>query len=281
MTAALRPPHRAPAALFDDILCGVDGTRGAYDAVRQAAVLAQPAARLTLLAVTALHGGGTEQTAAMAPVHAKRALTRARTIAVALGAQDVETEVDDGGPVADRLLAHARRHHLLAIGAPPMARFAHILVGGAASEVAHLLPTSMLVARRPPARVTFGERMLVASDGSARSEGLVDFAAELARERGATLVLVHAFHGESGPHPAAIAAQVERVTAALGQDSVIRVERGSPRSLILATARAERCSLIIAASRRLSGLRALGSLCERLVHDAPCSVLVMRPEDVR
>ena len=277
----LRQPDRSPVPIFDDILCGVNGTRRSYEAVRQAAMLAEPGAHLTLVAVTAVRGEGTQRTAAIGPERARRALAHARRVALAAGIEDVTVDMDDGAPVTERLLARAHDHHLLAIGAPAMSRIAHILVGGTATEAAHLLPASVLLVRRPLARVTFGERILVASDGSHRSEGLVDFAAELARQRGASLVLVHAFHGETGAQPTAIATQVERVTAALGEEAAVRIERGSPRNLILSTAETERCSLIIVASRRLSGLRALGSLSERLVHDARCSVLVMRPEDVR
>jgi nucleotide-binding universal stress UspA family protein len=276
----LRQLDSSPVPIFDNILCGVDGSRGSYEAVRQAAALAEPGARLVLVAVTAVRGARSQQTAAIAPERARRALAHARRLALAAGVEDVTVDIDDGAPVTERLLARARDHHLLAIGAPAMSRIAHILVGGTATEAAHLLTASVLLVRRPPAGVTFGERMLVASDGSDRSEGLVDFAAAFARRRGASLVLVHAFHGETGAQPTAIAAQVERVTAALGEEAAVRIERGSPRNLILATAETERCSLIIVASRRLSGLRALGSLSERLVHDARCSVLVMRPEDV-
>src|SRR5665213_137250 len=281
VTQPLQQPDRSLVSIFDDILCGVDGTRRSYEAVRQAALLAEPGARLTLVAVTAVRGEGTQQTATIGPARARRALEHARGVALAAGVEEVAVEIDDGAPVRERLLARAHDHHLLAIGAPAMSRIAHILVGGTAPGAAHLLPASVLIVRRPLMRVTFGERMLVASDGSDRSEGLVDFAAEFARQRGASLVLVHAFHGETGPQPTAIATQVERVTAALGEEAAVRIERGSPRNLILDTAARERCSLIIVASRRLSGLRALGSLSERLVHDARCSVLVMRPEDVR
>jgi len=266
--------------LLDDILCGVNGSRASYEAVRQAAVLAGPRGRLSLVAITALRGAGSQCTASIAPGRAARALAHARRLAVEAGVEDVAVGIDDGSPVVETLLGRARTHGLLAVGAPLMPRFAHVLVGGTASEAAHLLPTSLLVARRPPAAGRFGERMLVASDGSARSDALVDFAIALAAERDATLMLLHAAHGETRPHPVAIAAQVERLVAALGDRACVRIESGRPRTLIIDAAGADGCSLIVVASRRLSGLRAIGSLSERLVHDARCSVLVMRPEDV-
>jgi nucleotide-binding universal stress UspA family protein len=264
--------------MFDDVLCGVDGTRGSYEAVRQAAVLAGPGARLTLLAVAALTGAGQHHAAAIAPERAKRVLARAHRIAVAAGVETVETEIDESAPVAETLLERAREHQMLAIGAPFMPRMAHLLVGGTATRAAHRLPTPLLVARRPPPRFEFPEHMIVASDGSGRCDGLVEFATALARDHGSSLTLVHAArHGDGGT---AVAAQAARVAAALGDRGHAYIEHTRPLGLLLRVAQLERCSLIIVASRRVSGVRALGSLSERLVHDADCSVLVLRAEDV-
>ena len=61
----------------------------------------------------------------------------------------------------------------------------------------------------------------------------------------------------------------------------MRIEPGRASGLIVETAVAEHCSLIIVSSRRVGGISALGSVSERVVHDAPCSVLVVRPEDLQ
>jgi nucleotide-binding universal stress UspA family protein len=269
----------ARGRLEDDIVCGVSGSRLAYEAVRQAAALAGPGARLTLVAVTAVRGAGQQRTASLAPARARRALDHARRLAARAGI-DATAEIDEGAPVAETLLQRARDHRLLAIGPPSMSRVAHLLVGGTATAAAHVLPASVLVARRPPAHVGFAERILVATDALERSDGLVDYATELARERGAELILVHATHDGSAEQAARLAGQVERVTRALGGHASVRIERGRAHDLILAVAASERCSLIVLSSRRLSGLRALGSVSERIVHDARCSVLVVRPEDL-
>jgi nucleotide-binding universal stress UspA family protein len=75
--------------------------------------------------------------------------------------------------------------------------------------------------------------------------------------------------------------QAKRAAGVLGDRMSVRVEPGRPLNVILAAAALERCSLIVVVSRRLSGVRALGSVSERLVHDARCSILVVRPEDLR
>jgi nucleotide-binding universal stress UspA family protein len=268
------------ARILDDVVCGINGSRASYEAVRQAAVLAGADARLTLVAVTAVRGAGSQRTASIAPERARRALLYARRLAVKAGVEDVTVEIDDGYPVVQTLLEHARAHGLLAIGAPFMSRMAHLLVGGTATQAAHLLPSSLLVVRRAPVDVRFAERIVVASDGSPPSDTLVDFVTELAVERDASLVLVHALRGEPQDEFAVVNGQAERAASVLGDRVSLRVDPGRPLSVILATAAVERCSLIVVASRRLSGVRALGSVSERLVHDARCSILVVRPEDL-
>lgn len=266
-------------AVLADILCGVDGTKVAYEAVRQAAWLTGPSGHLTLLSVTAVAGSGTFRTAAIAPSRAQRALATAGRMALAMGVA-ADTAIDERGPVTEVLLEHAGAHGLLAIGPPPMSRVAHILVGGTATTAAHVLPASVLVARRQPAHTEFGEDIIVASDALETSSELVRFATALALAHGSTLTYVHAIDGAPKRHPTRIAAQVEYVTHALGDRARIRIEPRHPYELLVATAKLERSSLLVVGSRSGGNLRAVGSVSERLVHDAPCSVLVMRPEDV-
>jgi len=274
------PQLGSGARLLDDVLCGVDGSRHAYEAVRQAAELAGPGGHLTLLAVSGVRGEGRHRTATLAPVRAQRALDRAERSAVEAGVA-ADCEIDERSPVADVLLERARGHGVLAIGPPSMSRVAHLLVGGTATIAAHVLPASVLVARRAPNGTRFPDRILVASDALDRSDELVDFAIGLAGEHDASLTLLHAIQGEQSHHPTRVAAQVERVTRSLGDQAAVRIAPSRARALIVETAAAERCSLIVLSSRRVGGLRALGSVSERVVHEAPCSVLVVRPEDLQ
>lgn len=267
------------SGILDDVICGVSGSRLAYEAVRQGAWLTGAEGRLTLVAITAVRGSGQQRTAALSPERASRALRHAQRVAAQAGVAAV-AGIDDGAPVGETLFARAREHGLLAIGPPTMPRMAHLLVGGTASAAAHLLPASLLIARRPPAGVTFGERLLVASDALEHSDALVDFAMALALARNAELVLLHAMHGEPAEHSSRLAGQVERVSRAFGDRAAIHIEPGRPRERIVAVAAAERCSLIVVSSRRLGGVRALGSVSERVAHDARCSVLVVRSEDL-
>jgi nucleotide-binding universal stress UspA family protein len=190
-----------------------------------------------------------------------------------------EVRVDERAPVAKVLLERAKEHRLLALGAPAMSRHAHLLIGGVATQAAHVLPASLLVARRPPAKAAFGERIIVANDALDGSDALLSFAIRLARLRKATLVMLHAARAESGFHPTRIARQSERLGQALGARSRTYVVPGRAKKVIVETAVREDASLIVMGSRGVGGLRALGSVSERVVHEAPCSVLVVRPED--
>jgi nucleotide-binding universal stress UspA family protein len=250
----------------------------AYEAVRQAASVTGRGGRLTLLAV--VRPAGAARVRAGAVARAKRTLDYSRRLAEAHGVR-AEVLVDERGPVAKVLLERAEEHRLVALGAPAMSRHAHLLVGGVATQAAHLLPASLLVARRPPAKSAFGERIIVANDALDGSDDLLSFAIKLARRRKATLVMLHAARAESGFHPTRIARQSESLGRALGERSRTYVVPGRAKKVILETAAREDASLIVIGSRRVGGLRALGSVSERVVHEAPCSVLVVRPEDSR
>jgi nucleotide-binding universal stress UspA family protein len=276
-----RRSHRARGrGLLSDILCGVDGTRTAYEAVRQAASLTGPNGHLTLVAVTGAFGSGRYSGAALAPARARHVLAYAERVAKEAGAS-AEAVLDERAPVDQALLERARDYSLLAVGAPSMSRFAHIMIGGVASSAAHLLPASLLIARRPPSGLAVAERIIVASDALEGSDHLVQFAIGLARERKASLQILHAARAESGFHPTRIARHAENVGQALGAQARVCVVPGRARDVIVETAARERATLLILSSHRVGGARALGSVSERVAHDAPCSVLIARPEDLR
>jgi nucleotide-binding universal stress UspA family protein len=291
---------RVPSlAILQDVLCGVDGTRSSYEAVRQAASLAGPQGRLTLLAVVGGYNTEEQRRRAAAqdaatPSRPRRSLEYARRLAKLAGVP-AEASLEAEGSIADTLMARAREHSLLAIGAPALSRGAELVIGGVTAAAVHTLPVSLLVAKRARNAVGEGEQIVVASDASERSEALVDLAAALARERGASLALVHAAGAESRSQPTRLSGQVERVGAVAGVDETlgarsigralshsasVHIEPGRAHRLIVQTASQAGASLIVMGSRRPEGLRALGSVSERVVHEAPCSVLVVRPEDL-
>lgn len=61
-------------------------------------------------------------------------------------------------------------------------------------------------------------------------------------------------------------------------EAKVRVVRGKPASKIVEYASEERCDLIIMATQGTRGLRQalLGSVARRVVHEAPCPVMLIR-----
>lgn len=265
-----------PRSPFGDVLCAVDGTKASLAAVEQAAQLAGPDGRMTLLAVTSATGSGRFRAAAIGPVRVRRVLERATRIAEQAGVS-CETEVDPGGPPSTVIVEKARHHDLLAIGAPARSGLG-AFGGGVAVATLRTFTTPLLLARPDGSARPLAERILIATDGSDSSDRLVALAATLLPEASGA-ILLHAQGAESRSHPHRIRAQQETLQAALGERVELLVEPGDPCDMIVQAAERERASLVVIGSRRLAGLGStLGSVSRRAVHALPCSVLVIPPE---
>lgn len=78
---------------------------------------------------------------------------------------------------------------------------------------------------------------------------------------------------------AAVEDRVKEITGRASTDFEIRIESGSPDSAVLRIAEEVGATLIVTASRGLTGITRmlLGSVAERIVRYAHCSVLIARP----
>ncbi len=240
-----------------------------------AANLAGPNGHLTLLAVTAESGTGAYGMAAISPKRAELALSNARRIAHDAGVP-CNTVVDPGSPPVGVILARARDHDLLVIGAPATSWLGGMLLGGVATIALSEFTTPMLVVRRSFTSLR-GREILVASDGEDGSDRLVELAGRLAQSHGAHVTLVNAPGVESKSNARTIQAQASTLKLAAPDAGEPLIEPGKPWDVILDAAEHKKAALVVIGSRRLSGLRALGSVSRRVVHDAPCSVLVLPP----
>jgi nucleotide-binding universal stress UspA family protein len=265
-----------PARVFANILCAVDGTRTSTAAVRLATNLAGPDGHLTLLAVTATAGSGIHATAVISPSRAKQVLRRAQRIPEDAGVA-VTTVLDPGGPPVKVILERASHHDLLAIGAPATSWLGGMLVGGVAAAALSQFTTPMLVVRRPFISSLRDRRILVASDGQEGSDRIVELAGRLALGQEAQVTLVHALGPESQMHPRRLQAQARTLQGMLPDAGEALIEPGKPLDVILAAVKSTKAVMVVLGSRRLGGLRALGSISRRLAHDAPCSVLLLPP----
>jgi nucleotide-binding universal stress UspA family protein len=119
----------------------------------------------------------------------------------------------------------------------------------------------------------------VASDGTPDSDRLVDIAATIARRCDGRVTLLHVSTDEPPERHHHCARQAARLFETMDVEPIFRSEKGRAHDVLVSATRAEETSLVVMGSRRLSGVRALGSVSERVAHRAPCSVLVVRPED--
>ena len=262
LTRAPAPEHNS---IFDRILVGVDGTKESLDACRQAAQLAEPraaveAATVLLFPPAAASALGVDDLAERLERTASSALSAAAQI---LGPRAELRRLE--GLTVDTLLAELERIQasLLAIGTEGHPRLREIVLGGIAGELLHRAPCAVLFARPAPDSSAFPRDIVVGIDGSDESQRAFDVARGLASRRHSTLRSVVATGGKR-VNLDEIVEQHPRVDVAAG--------RPVP-ALIEASATAD---LLVVGSRGLHGPRALGSVSERIAHEANCSVLVVR-----
>ena len=134
-----------------------------------------------------------------------------------------------------------------------------------------------------------------ANDGSEAAQRALPVVKELAQAGGATVTIVHVVErveGSGGYGPtrrvdeSELQAQLERLAAELEQEGIeaslyIDADVGArPAHEIIATARDRNADLIVVGSHGHSmiGGLLLGSVAYRLLHVAPCPVLVVPPE---
>jgi nucleotide-binding universal stress UspA family protein len=169
------------------------------------------------------------------------------------------------GLTVPELLNEARRTKatLLAIGSHGHPRLEEILFGGIAGELLHQAPCSVLVARPVPDLETFPRSIVVGLDGSPESELAFSIACDLARRSHGSLEGLVATGGK----------HVDTGLVFYRHSFATHSEAPPVKALVDASATAD---LVIVGSRGLHGIRALGSVSERIAHQASCSVLVVR-----
>jgi nucleotide-binding universal stress UspA family protein len=272
---ATLPSGMQRAPMFRRILCGVDGSRAAREAVVQAAALARPGSEIELMAVSCERGSGPNAQALLSHARAVEALDAAGRLAGRPGVDVVLTHRCEHS-AAHALLAEAPGHDLLVLGSHGNSRAAGIMFGSTVTCAVHEAHVPVLVARHAPSDAPFPTRVLVGAEGSGSPESAIAVAAEFARAFGSRVTLLRV-GGWTHPHARALDEATVGLAEAGGVEPVAVVAAGEPHRRLVEEAARERVSLIIVGSRALSGIRALASTSERVAHEAPCSVLVLRP----
>lgn len=276
MSATLHP-ESIPAlrGTFTRLLCGVNGSRGSDEAMRQALALAAPGATLHFVAVSDERGTGPNRAAALSEFRAQRGLDIIRALTRGLDLH-VETELVHGVDPPAELLARQADHELLVVGCHRETRFGGILTGSTATELAHRTRGSLLIARASRNGQPFPSHIVVAIEDRRRSRAQFEPAVALAAATGATLQLVHveeADYSERTRHM--LAELVVEATELTGHEPIADTVEGPIAHAVAHEIRRAGADLLVCGHSGRSGVGALRSVSERLVHEAPCSVMVV------
>jgi len=248
-------------------VCGIDASGSGLEAVREVLALARPDSELLLVGVSESHQASY---AGMLASHAvetmetelREALDDAQEIAERAETRFVRGRADE----AMLQIAGEWGATLVAVGSHDRRRASGILLGGVASRMLHEAPCSVLVARSREEREGFPGSIAAGVDGSPSSLAAAAVAQELGTRVGVRVELVTA-GGATTPEECDVGAI---------EASGIAVSFSDAKALDALLEAAQEVDLLVVGSRGLRGLRALGSVSERVAHQAPCSVLVLR-----
>ena len=259
---------------FTKIVVGLEADESSFEATRQAALLLQRNGLLTLMAayqpLAAAPVWGAFSIAYLEPElrkmlkkQAVEQLWRAREIATHVEPEEaIEAKTQEEATAAALVAAaSANGADLIAIGGPRSGRLWGILAGQTATFVLHRAPCSVLVARAPV--IAAFKRITVGIDGSPASARALEVARIIAKRFHSELRVVAAYGG--------FELDLEAVEA-LDRDYTSSAD--NPVDALLSFAGAS--DLLVVGSRGLKGIRSLGSVSERVAHEAVCSVLVVR-----
>lgn len=256
---------------FESILCGVEGNESSTEAARQAIALAHAGGRLKFTAVyTSFELGPDFHKDTL-----EESLEEAATLAGEAGVS-ASYELREARYAIDVLLPESKEHDLLVLGTHGKSRARGILFGSTASEAAHGTEGPLLIAREQAEARPFPQKILFASDGSPGSWAPARTAARLASCFNAEVAVLHV---DDGKHPeeaaTVVAEQVAEMGETTGSEPALTVEHGNAKKAIVDSAAEIGASLIVAGRRGLRGIKALGSVSERVVSSAGSSVLLV------
>ena len=260
-------PTSFPPAVWERVVCGIDGTAASFEAARQVARLMPASAQLTLSTVinpAAVEAGGPLEKALTR--EAEEWLEEAQgEIASRHGA---EMHLREGPPIRLLLEELAGEHAtLVALGGHGHSGAAGAAFGSVATAMLHEAPCSVLIAHAAARTEESGDHVLVGFDGSAGAHRAIAAGRELAQRLSLEVRAVVAGGGDRLSGPGWLAEEI-------GLDvALIEDPRDPVEALVDASAS---CGLLILGSRHLRGAPALGSVSERVAHRAASPVLVVR-----
>jgi nucleotide-binding universal stress UspA family protein len=250
-------------SIFGHIVVGIDGTQASLEACRQAARLAEVDAVIdaaTVVHIAPVSEGETSGRGSdVLQLEAESAIAQAAPI---LGDRGRTSFLD--GFVDAALIEHLERSGatLLALGTHGHHRVTEILIGGVAGVLLHKAPCSVLIARLAEPIEGFPRSLVVGVDGSPQADQALGVARRLATRFEVPLREIVATNDGVDLSSVQLRAPLVEIVDERPVAALVEASKGA--------------GLLIVGSRGLHGLRALGSVSERLAHRAACSVLVVR-----
>jgi nucleotide-binding universal stress UspA family protein len=258
------------ATPFTSILCGVEGNPASTEAARQAIALAGSGGDLQFTAVyTSFELGPDYHRDTL-----RNSLEEAARLAAEAGVS-ASYAMREAKYAIDVLLPESKERDLLVLGTHRNSRASGILFGSTASKAAHGAERPLLIARESPGSEPFPKDILLASDGSPDAWEPVRAAASLAACFDANLEVVQVDDGKHGADQPTLDAQLAEIAETTGREPGLSKPDGHATKAIVEAARERGSSLIVAGRRGLRGLKSLGSVSERIVSGAECSVLLI------
>ena len=260
---------RATGSIFDRVLCGVDDTPAGVAAARLAARVCSPHGSLVVVSVEdpslAVHAGWA------API-ALAELDRAARSSLAEGcASAAQEHPAEGhllfGPPLDALKAALRREQatLAVVGRRERIRAVGIALGSVATHLLHEAPCPVLVVPADVDLDRWPRSIVVGVDGSPSSQAALAAAHELRARFDADVRTI-------------VATGVGQIDLERARAVAPDLEEQPLRAVDALVAAAREADLVIVGSRGVRGVRALGSVSERVAHEAEAPVLVVRPQ---
>ncbi len=205
--------------------------------------------------------------------------------------------IADSGDAAESIILTAEEAHadLVIVGQRGMTATPSFLLGGVSQKVATYAPCSVLVVKEPLAKL---ERILVAADGSEAAHKAVEFLARCPF-KGVDLVTIVTVwpsgRSERWGIPLGMPGRTElqQVVEKKGQELLLKITgecvqktgrimtellQGDPAFAILDAAARHQAQIIVIGSRGMKAIKRflLGSVSEKVLVHAPCSVLIVR-----
>ena len=253
----------AATGLGSRVVVGLDGSPQSLVAARQAATLLDEDGSLGFVSAVAPFVTSVPSYGNSAVLHELE--EEARTLLREAQAQWPRAETTFGfGTAAEVVLDTARKREatLVAVGGGGHRRMPGIVMGSVATHLLHRAPCSVLIARERDGGLAFPRAIVVGTDGSPQGNAAVRVALELGERFEAPVrALIATGEGEVD------------TDAVGGVDEIEWSDEPPVDALVRVTAGAD---LVVLGNRGLRGVRALGSVSERVGHAAPCSVLVVR-----